>query len=190
MTIRKRDADQTRADILVAAQNVFATRGYAAAGVREITALAGVNSSLAIRYFGSKEKLFEEALNGLLDVTVLTRPDRSNFGVQLVEAFVSEDGSRINPLELLVRSAGDPEAHTIAYRLLRERIHRPLAEWFGGEHGSAKSTQMLTLAVGFFTYRLLYPLDEWMGGLEPASRRWLEQSFQAIVDDAASQSQR
>lgn len=68
--------------------------------------------------------------------------------------------------------------HAVAYRLLCERIHRPLAEWFGGASGSAKSAQMLTLAVGFFTYRLLYALDIWQGELEPTSREWLEQAFQ------------
>ncbi len=184
MLIRKRDADQTRSDILRAAQQAFATRGYAASGVRDITATVGVNPALAIRYFGSKEKLFEEALNALLDVTMLTQPDRANFGKQLVEAFVVDDALRINPLEILVRSSGDPDAHAIAYRLLCDRIHRPLAEWFGGPDGHAKSTQMLTLAVGFFTYRLLYPLDAWQGQLDPASREWLEQAFQSIVDGA------
>lgn len=181
MTMRQKNAEQTKADILAAAQKAFSTRGYAASRVREITAEAGVNPALAIRYFGSKEKLFEEALNGLLDVSMLTQPDRAHFGRQLVEAFVNDDG-RINPLQMLVRSAGDPEAQAIAYRLLRERIHAPLALWFGAPGGRSKATRMLTLAAGFFTYRLLYPLDEWQGQIEPISRRWLENSFQSIVE--------
>lgn len=181
MTVRKKNAEQTRVDILVAAQQAFSTRGYAASGVREITAQAGVNPALAIRYFGSKEKLFEDALNGLLDVSMLTRPDRAHFGRQLVEAFVNDEG-RINPLQMLVRAAGDPEAQGIAYRLLRERIHTPLALWFGEPGGRSKATRMLTLAAGFFTYRLLYPLEEWQGQIDPVSRRWLENSFQSIVE--------
>lgn len=178
-------AEQTRAEILRAAQQAFSTRGYAASGLREITGQSGVNPALAIRYFGSKEKLFEEALNGLLDVTPLTRPDRAEFGRQMVEEFIGAEGDRINPLQMLVLAAGDPEARAIADRLLRERIHAPLAAWFGTPHGESKATRVLTLAAGFFTYRLLYPLDEWRGALDPTSRRWLERAFQSIIDDPA-----
>jgi len=182
MTVRRKDADKTRADILLAAQRAFSTRGYAASGLRVIAAAAGVNPALAIRYFGSKEKLFAEALNGLLDLGVLTAPDRASFGKQLVAAFVAEPEDRINALHILVLSSGDPEARAIADATLRERIHAPLAAWFGGATGSSRATLILTLAAGFFTYRLLYPLDEWKGALDPASRRWLEAAFQSIAD--------
>lgn len=183
MTVRRKDADKTRADILLAAQRTFSTRGYAGSGLRAITAAAGVNPALAIRYFGSKENLFAEALNGLLDVGILTAQDRASFGKQLVAAFVAEPEDRINALHVLVLSSGDPDARAIADATLRDRIHAPLAAWFGDARASSRATLILTLAAGFFTYRLLYPLDEWKGALEPASRRWLERAFQSIVED-------
>ncbi|MGE0630310.1 MAG: TetR family transcriptional regulator [Hyphomicrobiaceae bacterium] len=43
MTIRRRDAVRTRADILKAAQEAFATLGYMQAGVRDIAAAVGVD---------------------------------------------------------------------------------------------------------------------------------------------------
>src|SRR3546814_3115503 len=52
--IPARDADRTRQAILDAAQQVFAEKGFAEAGVRDITARAGVNPSLVSRYFGGK----------------------------------------------------------------------------------------------------------------------------------------
>lgn len=182
MTVRRKDADRTRADILRHAQRAFSTHGYAASGIRAITAAAGVNPALAIRYFGSKERLFEEALSGLLDVGMLTRPDRARFGEELVEAFVSEPEDHINVLHIMALAAGDPEARAIVDKALRERLHAPLCAWFGGDKASSVATLILTLAAGFFTYRLLYPLDEWKGALDPTSRRWLERAFQSIVD--------
>ena len=40
---RTRDADRTRQAILHAAQQIFAEKGFAEAGIRDITARAGVN---------------------------------------------------------------------------------------------------------------------------------------------------
>ena len=54
MELPARDADRTKAAILFAAQQIFAEKGFADAGVRDITALAGVNPSLVSRYFGGK----------------------------------------------------------------------------------------------------------------------------------------
>ena len=52
-----RDADRTKAAILFAAQQIFAEKGFSEAGVRDITARAGVNPSLVSRYFGGKAKV-------------------------------------------------------------------------------------------------------------------------------------
>src|SRR3546814_16849285 len=70
--IPARDADRTRQAILDAAQQVFAEKGFAVAGVRDITARAGVNPSLVSRYFGGKLKLFEAALDVALDARRMT----------------------------------------------------------------------------------------------------------------------
>ena len=68
---KARDADRTRQAILHAAQQIFTEKGFAEAGVRDITARAGVNQSLVSRYFGGKLKLFEAALdNGRANIQV------------------------------------------------------------------------------------------------------------------------
>jgi len=46
---RQRDAERTRAALLIAARTLFSTRGFANTGVREVAELAGVNSSLVGR---------------------------------------------------------------------------------------------------------------------------------------------
>ncbi len=64
---RRRDAVQTRGRILAAARRVFATRDYTQARISDIAGVAEVNQALVIRYFGSKEQLFETALGAVLD---------------------------------------------------------------------------------------------------------------------------
>ncbi len=56
-TAQNRDRAATEARILAAAQDVFAEKGYDAAGLREIAQAARANLSLISRYFGGKEGL-------------------------------------------------------------------------------------------------------------------------------------
>jgi AcrR family transcriptional regulator len=185
MTKPIRDADRTRAAILRAAQEAFSTRGYSAAGVREITAVAGVNLALVSRYFGSKEKLFEAALADLLDVSMLTDQPRERFGKAVLESFLIVGRAHINPLQMLALATADPGARAIADRLLRDLTIKPLAQWFDLPNAEERASRLVILASGFFMYRLLYPLEPLSGEMAPASRRWLENAFQSLVDDPA-----
>ncbi|MBR4172705.1 MAG: TetR/AcrR family transcriptional regulator [Kiritimatiellae bacterium] len=56
--MERRDGQNTREAILVAATEEFAEKGYDGASVRGICVRAGVNIALANRYFGSKEGLY------------------------------------------------------------------------------------------------------------------------------------
>ena len=58
-TISVKDRAATEARILTAAREVFAQRGYDAAGLREIAEKAQANLSLISRYFGGKEGLLD-----------------------------------------------------------------------------------------------------------------------------------
>lgn len=58
-----RDAEATRSRLLDAAEALFADRGYHAVSMRDIAGRARVNLAAAGYHFGSKEKLFVEALS-------------------------------------------------------------------------------------------------------------------------------
>lgn len=57
-----RDREVTRATILAAAEQEFARYGLEAARTEEIAARSGVTKGMIYHYFGSKEKLYEAAL--------------------------------------------------------------------------------------------------------------------------------
>ena len=177
-----RDADRTRAAILHAAQQVFAAKGFAEAGVRDITALAGVNPSLVSRYFGGKLKLFEAALDAALNTRLMTDLPKEQFGKMIVARFADED-DRVSPLPMMFSAAADSEARAIAQRLLRDRVFEPLKHWFGGDEADVKAARFMMVSLGFFAYRDQLPLAEFAGRVEPRLRQWLEREFQAIVDE-------
>lgn len=177
-----RDADRTRAAILDAAQQIFAAKGFAEAGVRDITALAGVNPSLVSRYFGGKLKLFEAALDAALNTRLMTDLPKDRFGKMIVARFADDD-DRVSPLPMMFSAAADSEARAVAQRLLRERVFEPLKHWFGGGDADVKAARFMMVSLGFFAYRDQLPLAEFAGGVEPRLRQWLEREFQAIVDD-------
>lgn len=65
-TSKRRDAARTKAAILQAAIAEFAMNGPAGTRVDEIATRAAVNKSLIYQYFGSKQDLYAEALNTVL----------------------------------------------------------------------------------------------------------------------------
>src|SRR2546430_15899475 len=57
-----RDREVTRAAVLAAAEQEFARHGLEAARTEDIAERSGVTKGLIYHYFGSKEKLYEAAL--------------------------------------------------------------------------------------------------------------------------------
>ncbi len=71
-----RRSDTTRAAILEAARRRFAREGFGKATIRAIAADAGIDPSMVIRYYGSKDGLFDSALSvdlGLPDLSAVAQ---------------------------------------------------------------------------------------------------------------------
>ncbi|WNG34388.1 TetR/AcrR family transcriptional regulator [Archangium minus] len=180
---RQRDAERTRAAILTAARTLFSTRGFVQTGVREVAELAGVNSALVGRYFGSKLGLYRATLE-VLDITPALEGDRRRFGKDMVAAFFdSPDAS--GPLLMMLLSAADPEAHAASVEFLQMKVITPLARWLGPPDGEGRAVRLSILWNGFLTSWKLLPLQGLSGARLTATRRWLEDATQAIVDEGA-----
>ncbi len=81
-TGKKRDANRSKSSILHAAITEFAARGLAGTRVDEVAARAGVNKSLIYQYFGSKQELYAEALNAVLQAITEKSAEHSRTFVQ------------------------------------------------------------------------------------------------------------
>ncbi len=61
MRVKRKDGQETRANLLQAAAKVFAAKGFRAATITEICKLAGANVASVNYYFDSKEELYVRA---------------------------------------------------------------------------------------------------------------------------------
>lgn len=183
--VRKRDAPATKARILAAAQEAFATIGYSQAGIREIAARADTSPTLLIRYFGSKAGLFEAALAAAMRSGDLFGQPRDGMGRQLAETFTRAD-IEIRPPAMIALAASDPQAAEIAARVAEELAILPMAEWLGGPDARTRAVQMFMLATSFVLYTRQLPVMPVQGGIDPAMVDWLADALQAIIDGASA----
>lgn len=97
----------SREAVLAAARHAFAAHGYDGATVRAIAADAGVDASMVIRYYGSKDELFRAATDIDLELPDLTRVPDGERGTVLARRFLAlwDDPGTGEVLTLLLRSA-------------------------------------------------------------------------------------
>ena len=146
---RFRNASQTRIDILKAAQRLFSQRGYEQVGVRDIAAEVGINGALIIRYFGSKDQLFAEAVTEAFRLGDLLQEDRNVLGERLVRYLMQDDSDdTFYPVLALLRSASSPHGATLLRRGLETHFIQPLAEWLGGEDRNLRAGLIASTLLG------------------------------------------
>jgi AcrR family transcriptional regulator len=98
---------QTRAAILAAARHRFAADGYERTTIRAIAADAGIDPSMVMRYYGSKDGLFAAAADLDLHLPDLATVPREKLGEMLVRHWVERwEGDLSDELLIvLLRSA-------------------------------------------------------------------------------------
>ncbi len=146
---RSRNATQTRADILKAAQRLFSQRGYEHVGVRDIAAEVGINAALVIRYFGSKDELFAEAVTDAFRLEDLLEEDKHGVGEVLVRYLMQEESDdTFYPVLALLRSASSPHGATLLRQGLETHFIQPLAQWLEGENRPLRASLIASTLLG------------------------------------------
>jgi AcrR family transcriptional regulator len=175
-----RSSADTKARIILIAQEIFASKGYSHAGLREIAAAAQVAPSLVIKYFGTKAKLFEEALTAAILPIQTFQQDRARIGEAIVAAIL-DSGSGMHSPAMIALAVGDPESRAITERVVRDQIVDPMARWLGTKHARAVALNIVAGATGFAIF--LRNMDH---SLTPDERdvaaRIFAQSLQNMVD--------
>jgi AcrR family transcriptional regulator len=141
---RRPGSPQTRDAILEAAISSFMERGYAQTTIRGVARAAGVDPALVMHFFGSKDGLFQEAIEG----------DVGRLGERLVTRYLSlwEDPAHGPRLTAVVRAAfTTPAAASLLEQLMRAELVGPIAERLGDDHAEARAllaaSQMLGMAL-------------------------------------------
>lgn len=128
---RRPGGPDTRGEIVSAAREAFADKGFAATSLRAVARQAGVDAALVHHYFGSKDELFIEAMALPLDprqvaAGILDGP-RAELGRRIVTIFLgvweSDEGRQRMTAMLRSVVTSDEVA-----RLMREGITRMILE--------------------------------------------------------------
>ena len=127
---RRPGSNQTRQLVLDAARTRFAEDGYAGTTIRAIAADAGVDSSLVMQYFGSKEDLFGAVMS--ITPHALSRfaeafdGAENGLGERVARAFLEiweGDPADSEPLLAMLRAAMSNEQASVQLRdFLQARI--------------------------------------------------------------------
>jgi AcrR family transcriptional regulator len=180
--VRQRDASRTKARILAAAQQAFAEHGYSHAGIRDIAAIAGIDSALLVRYFGSKAKLFEAALIDAIPQFEELDLAQAGFGERLTAKFL-EAFLDLRAQAMIALSTSDPQARMISARVMEAHGIAPLARWLGPPNARARAVRMLMLSTSFMLYTRQIPLMSPDDAADSRTSEWLASSLQAIIDE-------
>lgn len=178
---KRRDAPRTKARILAAAQQIFAEVGYSQAGIRDIAAMAEVDSALVPRYFGSKAGLFEAALIDAIPRYSEIDLKQEGFGARLTAQFL-DTFLDLRAQAMMVLSTSDPDARTISARVMEEYGIKPLAQWLGPPDARTRAVRMTMLSTSFMLYTRQIPLMSPDAAIDSETSEWLAQSLQAIID--------
>lgn len=156
----------TRAAILEAAKHAFGASGYRATSVRAVARTAGVDPSLVLHFFGSKDGLFEAALELPMDPAALVQAllaDRHDMlGETVVRTFLGvwDATPGQGPMLAMLRGAVSHEDSAAKLReLLLRVILRPLAVGAGGDDPDRRAALLATQIIGLAMVRYVLRVE-------------------------------
>jgi AcrR family transcriptional regulator len=185
---RRPGDSRTRGDILTAARDEFAERGFDRATIRGIAATAGVDPALVLHYFGSKDELFGAALEipvepgVVLERAAAAHPDQ--LGTTIVRAFLEawEPPDNRQRLIAMVRSAMTNE---VALGMVREylvrRVFGPITLTLGVPDAELRANLVGSQFIGLSMMRYITriepiasaPVDRLVAAIGPTVQRYL-----------------
>lgn len=177
--IARRTSEQTKTAILRAARERFAAQGYERTTIRAVAADAAIDPSMVMRYFGSKEQLFDAALAVDLRLPDLAAVPAEELPGALVRHFVErwEGDPADDALLVLLRSAVTNEAAAARMReAFATQVGPALVAAVGADRAARVAglvaAQLLGLALARYLLRLPAVVelgaDAVVAGLTPA----------------------
>jgi len=152
---------RTREAIESAARELFSANGFERTTVRDIGARAGIDPSMIIRYFGSKDALFARVATPALHLPDLNGVEPSAIGEAMVRHFLEQwEGDQAGRgLPVLLRSAASNEEAAERLRdIFRQQVFPAIARVGPPETAVVRAglvaSQLLGLAMARYVLRL------------------------------------
>lgn len=175
----------TRRRIIDAAAARFARQSFEETGLREIAADAGVDVAHVHRSFGSKEKLFEEALRQSLGVRWFGSLSEKGLAQTLhshcFDRSIGTGIENVNGMDIATRSLASPKARAVLRAFIVDDFLRPLTVATG--HRNAQRLAVATaLVAGFRLLRNVLELDALSSEFDEALRAITGDVIAAALD--------
>ena len=162
---RRPGAPDTRAEILAAARELFAARGYGRTSIRAIAAEAGVDPALVHHYFGAKDDLFIAALELPVDPRAVLAPVAAQgpdgAAERLLRTFLSvwDDPVLRLPLLGLARSMLDPAGAPLFKDGFLTVVLQPVGSALGIDEPERRMPIVASQVIGLILLRYLLELE-------------------------------
>jgi AcrR family transcriptional regulator len=149
---------QTRDAILRAARRWFTQRAFAEVGLRDIALECGVSAALVIKYFGTKERLFAEAVSFEAEARALLDCPLERLGEHLVATLLElHDRARSDPFLRAVMAAFRPNGTEFSASFQRY-FAEPLAARLPGPDARLRADLICAQLAGLGAVRLAIKL--------------------------------
>jgi AcrR family transcriptional regulator len=156
----------TREAIAQAARRQFAELGFDRTTIRAVATEAGVDPALVLHYFGSKQRLFFEAVGLPFEVSELVEQlqngPREEVGDRVVRfalGVLSEPDGLARWSGMIRAAASDPAAAEVLREVLTRRIFEPLAEALGSDDAQLRANLASSQMVGLVMARYIIAIE-------------------------------
>jgi AcrR family transcriptional regulator len=191
-TGRRPGAGGTREHILAAARAHFAEAGYDGATIRGIAADAGVDPALVLHYYGSKDGVFQAAVEFPIDpaefIPRLLEPGLDGLGERLTRFFIETwDSPTGRPLLALIRSVVANEG---AAALMRDFVSRAVlgrvAQALDLDRPQLRASLAASQLVGVAMLRYVVKVEPLASASAAEVSAWLGPTLQRYFTDPAA----
>ncbi|KHK90257.1 TetR family transcriptional regulator [Novosphingobium malaysiense] len=132
---------------MLVTQDVFSTKGYSHAGLRESAAKAEVTASLLIKYFGTNAKLLEEVLVAAIHPSRHFQSDRTKLGEAIVAAFLDPQSPMQSPAMIALTLAMQNRGRL--WSASSGNDVDPMTLWLDNEDARVRAINILAMTMRF-----------------------------------------
>ena len=190
---RRAGSTDTKAQILGAAQTLFAEQGLDQTTMRQIATKAEVDPALIVHYFKTKKQLFVESITPIVhgrQVTILSTAlsgvNHESKGEKLAEAlvaFIMDD--KIRPLLLgVVRSVmSDEYAVAMLKGIIENVLTNEIEKHINGPNKKLRSELMGSQLIGLIIARYIIQVEPLASASPEALVKYLAPRLQVLFDE-------
>ncbi|MBY8859178.1 TetR family transcriptional regulator [Nocardia sp. CA2R105] len=164
-----------------AATKLFAERGFSGASLRDIATEAGSDPAVVIRHFGSKEKLFLEAVTVAPQLRGLVEGPLDTLGRAILQRLIEADDSTLRLHATLLGALDRPDVRRYLDESTARNIIEPLTERLPGPNPELRAQLIAAQIGGILMSICLFESSAHLRG--PESLRYYANAIQTLIDD-------